>query len=229
VLVRRRAGKEVGTVLANIDHGSGALRPRWRGWLHAAGAAIFAPACLALVVAAPGGAARVGAGVFALALVAVYATSATYHLVARTPVWQRRWKRLDHSMIYVLIAGTQTPVCLLALPQAWAAPMLVLAWTGAAAGVVLALTWRAHRFGCALYLLLGWAVAVAMPTAVDRLDRSTLVLLGVGGAAYTVGAVLFFLKVPRLRPATFGYHECWHSFTLVAGIAHFAAVASMVA
>ena len=215
-------------MLANIDHGNGMLRPRWRGRLHLVAAFAFAPASVLLVVRAPDDASRVAAGVFAAALIAVYATSATYHLLARSPTVQRWWKRADHSMIYVLIAGTQTPFCVLAVPDRWGTPLLVLAWAGAALGIVLALTWRAHRFGCALYLVLGWLVALALPVALPHLEPHTIVLLALGGVAYTVGAILFFLKRPRLRPSVFGYHELWHTVTLVAGTAHFAAVATML-
>src|SRR5690606_10216107 len=120
------------------------------------------PAGGALVHAAHG-MGRVAAAVFAVAMTAVYAVSATYHRLARTPTAQQWLRRLDHSMIYVLIAGTYTLVCLLAMERGWGTAILAAVWLGAAVGVVLALTWRARRLAAALYLVLGWLAVAAMP------------------------------------------------------------------
>ena len=215
--------------LANIDHVSGLPRPVWRGRLHAWAAALAVPAGILLAASAPTTTAKVAAGVFAAALVGVYVTSSTYHLLVRTAARQRLFQRLDHAMIYVLIAGTSTPLCLLAAPRHLGIPALVVVWVGAVCGVVLALTWRAHRVASAMYLILGWAAVVAVPSAVARTGLLPVVLLAVGGLAYTAGAVLFFTGRPRLRPDVFGYHEMWHAFTVFAGCAHFAGIATLLA
>ena len=215
--------------LANIDHVSGLLRPVWRGRLHAWAAALALPAGILLAASAPTTTAKVAAGVFAAALVGVYVISSAYHILVRTAARQRLFQRLDHAMIYVLIAGTSTPLCLLAAPGHLGIPALVVVWGGAVCGVVLALTWRAHRVASAMYLILGWAGIIAVPSAVARTGLLPVVLLAVGGLAYTAGAVLFFTGRPRLRPDVFGYHEMWHAFTILAGGAHFAAIAALLA
>lgn len=182
-----------------------------------------------LVVFANGVSGRVAASVFAAAMVAVYAVSGTYHRLVCAPQTQQTLRQLDHAMIFVLIAGTYTPVCLLALPPSWGIPLLVFAWAGAACGVILSLRWKARRFSNSLYLILGWGAVTAVPVGLSGGVNMSLILLAVGGIAYTIGAVLFFTNRPRLAPSTFGYHEVWHAFTLAAGIAHFAAVGLLVA
>lgn len=214
---------------ANIDHPSGQLRPAWRGRLHATAAPVAIAAGALLVIFADGTSGRVAAAVFAVALAAVYAVSGTYHRLVCTPQTQQTLRRLDHAMIFVLIAGTYTPVCLLALPSAWGVPLLAFAWLGAACGVVLCLRWKARRFSNSLYLILGWGAIAVVPASLAGGLNVSLILLAAGGIAYTVGAVLFFTNRPRLAPTTFGYHEVWHAFTIAAGVTHFAAVGLLVA
>jgi len=162
--------------------------------------------------------AAVAAWVYGLAGIGLYLTSSTYHVFARTPRTRQVLRRADHSMIFVLIAGTFTPVCMLAV-QGWVRwPILAGMWTGALAGMALKIFAidRFPRLGSALYLVLGWAGLVAFPALIDR--PGLLALTAVGGMLYTVGAVLFSRQRPTLRPTWFGYHEVWHTLGVTAGV-----------
>ena len=211
----------------NFDFDEGRVRPRWRGRMHLAAAIAVVPAGALLVAFSRSTAARIGAAVFAIALTAMYATSGVYHAMIRTKRLQHVFQRIDHSMIYVLIAGTFTPLCLVAMPHRWVLPALVVVWAVAACGVALCLTWKAQRIAEALYIILGWAAVIALPS-MWRHGVAGAVLIVIGGLAYTVGAYLFAKQRPRLEPQVFGYHELWHVFTLIAGAAHFAAIATLV-
>lgn len=201
-------------------------RPKYRGFLHAVGAVLVIPLGAMLLVAADGSRARVAAAIFVIAQLVVFATSATYHLVARTPVARRRMQLADHSMIYLLIAGTWAPICLLVIPDAWGNQFLLGVAAAAAVGITLKL-FGIHRFprsSNTIYGLMGWAGLLALPAIVDNIDFSALVLLTLGGLAYSVGAVVLLMKRPDPRPTIFGYHEVWHSCTVAAAACHFAMV-----
>jgi hemolysin III len=133
-------------------------------------------------------------------------------------------------MIFVFIAGSYTPITLLALRPAWGITLLALAWTGAAAGVIVTVLclerWRGVGF--AMYLALGWLAVIAAPELAKSLSRPELALLVAGGLLYTVGAVILARKRPDPRPAVFGYHEVWHTFVVGASACHFALVALLV-
>jgi hemolysin III len=163
----------------------------------------------------------VAAWVYGLTMVLLYCASSSYHLYARSPRVRRVMQRVDHSMIYVFIAGTYTPVCLLALDGVWRWALLGIVWVGAITGVVLKVVAldRFPKLGFTLYLVLGWAILVALPTLANRADL--LVLAAVGGLLYTIGAVLFALRRPRPVAVWFGYHEVWHLFGVAAGVAFF--------
>lgn len=214
--------------LPNIDHNSGLPRPVWRGRLHAAAAMVAIPAGATLIAWAKSPTAETAAVVYVVAMIAVYATSASYHLLARTPRSQRVMQRCDHAMIYMLVAGSATPLCLLAAPSGWRAILLVFSWCAAACGVVLKATKRAEKFASALYLVIGWAAAATVPSLMGDRDIATAVLVVVGGVVYSLGALMFSLGRPKLRPEVFGYHEVWHVLTLVAGAAHFVAISRLV-
>lgn len=139
-------------------------------------------------------------------------------------------RRLDHSMIFLLIAGTYTPVCLIALPRSWSVPLLSAVWALTAIGIatkVWATDWI-MRVSNALYPILGWLAILALPGLIRYVPAPTMALMLLGGVFYTVGAVIFMLRRPDPYPEVFGYHEIWHSFTVLAGISHFAMVALIV-
>jgi hemolysin III len=205
-------------------------RPTLRGRLHQLAFFVSIPAGIALVGLARPTAARVAAGVFAATLTGLYGVSAAYHRGQWSISAQRLMKHLDHSMIFVFIAGTYTPVTLLALRPAWGITLLVLAWSGAAVGVLVTVLRleRWHGVGFVMYLVLGWLAIVATPQLLHSLSRAELALLVIGGVLYTVGAVVLARRRPDPDPAVFGYHEVWHTFVVGANACHFALVALLV-
>lgn len=205
-------------------------RPTWRGWIHAVTFVAAIPGGVLLIVAARSAAATVGASIYTAGLLLGFGTSAAYHRLARSERALTIMQRLDHSMIFVLIAATYTPVCLLAMPPAWGIPILCVAWTGALLGVVMKqfAFQRLAFLEYALYPLLGWIIVVAAPVLLDRLTTPELVLLCAGGLLYTAGIPVLVRERPNPWPRTFGYHEIWHAFTVCAGACHFATVGLLV-
>ena len=212
-----------------FHHVTGQWRPRWRGRIHAIAFACTIPAGVMLTLLTPSGLARVSVLVYVASLLALFSTSASYHLFTRSYRAQHTMQQLDHAMVYVLIAGTYTPVCLLALPVSLGVPFLIAIWSAAAIGMGLKFTRKARKTAAALYLVIGWAVLAVVPWVYQHAGFTSLLLFALGGMAYTIGAVLFFLKRPRLVPHVFGYHEVWHGFTVVAGVLQFAAMGVLVA
>lgn len=207
------------------------FRPFWRGRLHMIAALVAAPAVVLLANAADSGLGRAAVLVYGSTLVGLYSVSATYHRLARTPTAVKWWRRADHSMIFLLIAGTYTPICLLVLPPAWGIPMLVAVWVVAMVGVSLKMAKLGigqESVGSWLYIVLGWAGLLTAPLLVTRLSWPQLVLLAVGGVLYTVGAVILGRRRPDPSPERFGYHEVWHGFTIMAGVCHFVVVATLL-
>jgi hemolysin III len=156
--------------------------------------------------------------------------SAAYHRGDWSDRARRIMRHLDHSMIFVFIAGSYTPITLLALRPAWGITLLALAWTGAAAGVVVTVL-RLERWsgvGFAMYLVLGWLAVIAAPQLAQTLSRAELALLIAGGLLYTVGAVVLARKRPDPSPQVFGYHEVWHAFVVGASACHFTLVLLLV-
>ena len=206
------------------------VKPAWRGVMHQGAFFVAIPAGLALVVLAQGTSARIAGVVYALSLIGMYGTSATYHRLARSEHSRRILKRLDHSMIFVLIAGTVTPVALLGLHAPWSTALLIAVWGGAAAGVALKMS-RIDRFRVlsgALYIVLGWAAILVGPQLVHGLNTASLTLVIVGGLLYTTGAIVLLRGRPDPAPATFGYHEVWHSLVVSASACHYVAILLLV-
>jgi len=139
-------------------------------------------------------------------------------------------RQLDHSMIYVLIAGTYTPVCAAVLPGEWGIPLLFVSWAGAAAGIGFT-AGGVERFGVLtniLYLVLGWSVVAGLPVLFGRLSDTGFALLVIGGLVYTAGAIVLFRHRPDPAPTVFGFHEIWHACTVVAAASHYGMVWSVV-
>jgi hemolysin III len=189
------------------------------------------PAGVAVVALAQSGRGRVGALVYAVGLVALFGVSGFYHRVRWSEARRRLMQKLDHGTIFVMIAGSYTPVCLIAL-QGWVSwTMLAVAWVGATVGFVIAFT-GTGRLGRALrstlYIVLGWAAVVAVPQMWSRLSIAELVLIAVGGVLFTIGAVFLLTKWPDPFPRVFGYHEVWHLMVVAAVVCHFIAISSVV-
>ena len=205
-------------------------KPRARGWIHLYSAivAVIAGAALVSVSWTVGSTRAVIATlIYTCTIVAMFTVSATYHRVHWTSRRAHTWmKRLDHSMIFVFIAGSYTPFALLALPETdgWVLFWIVLG--GALAGVLLKMFWPSAPswVGVPLYLLLGWVAAWFIGPITHGAGVAALVLLIVGGVLYSVGGVLYALKWPNPWPTTFGHHEFFHACTAVAAICHYIAM-----
>lgn len=210
------------------------MREPFSGLSHLAGGVLAAMGLVALLAAAvsAGSAERgIALGIYGGSLVGLYAASALYHLLpvsAAATAWLRK---LDHAMIYVLIAGTYTPVCLLALEGIWRWGLLGIVWTLALGGVALKLRRVGERpwLTVALYLGMGWLSVAVVPVLVEALPTGALIWLAAGGLVYTAGAVVYAAKRPDPMPGRFGYHELWHLFVLAGSACHFWALARYVA
>ena len=207
------------------------LKPRLRGVSHqwAFVAAVLIGAVL--VAAAPDGEARLAAAIYALSVAALFGTSALYHRISWSSAAARRWmRRLDHSMIFFLIAGTYTPFALLVLDGALAVTILAVVWVGALGGVVLKLAWiDAPKWLIAgVYVALGWVAVAAFPQLYDELGLAATGMVAAGGVLYTLGAVVYAARRPDPVPAVFGYHEVFHVLVIVAAALQYAVVAFWV-
>jgi hemolysin III len=205
------------------------VKPRLRGVFHQY-AFFVSLACGASLVVAAGGRARLAASVYAVAVSALLGTSALYHRVTWRPNVRRWMRRLDHAMIFVLIAGTYTPVAVLALKGALAEAILIAVWAGAAAGIAFKLLWidAPKWLFAAVYLALGWAsVAVfgELPATIGWLGVAGL---GAGGLLYSAGAVIYASERPNPWPGVFGYHEVFHLLVIAAAALHYAVIAFLV-
>ncbi|MET0913625.1 MAG: hemolysin III family protein [Acidimicrobiales bacterium] len=217
-----------GPVLVDVPLGS-PTRPRWRGRVHLLALWAAVPALVLLVVLADGARARTGAIFYGVGLCAMLAVSVTYHRWVHTLRARARWQRADHATIYLLIAGTYTAISLAVVRGPWGMAVLAVVWCLAATGAALKISGSPHgrTVGTALYMVLGWTGLVVLPALLLAAQVWPASLLVVGGLCYTVGAIGFGLRWPRLRPAVFGYHEVWHVSTLLATIAHFTAIWSL--
>ena len=203
-----------------------ALKPRLRGVLHQAAFAISLVTGTALVCLAEGGRARTAATVYAVSVALLFGTSAAYHRGPWTGRSREVMKRLDHSMIFILIAGTYTPFALLLLEGTARWVVFGLVWGGAFAGVVLRNSIRrpARWLFVGIYMLLGWTALGVLPQLADAGGMRVVVLLLVGGLFYSLGAVVYAMKRPNPSPRWFGFHEVFHAFTLLAFVTHYLAV-----
>jgi len=206
-------------------------KPRLRGVSHQWAFYVSLALGAALVVAAPAGQPRLAAAVYAVSVAALFGTSALYHRITWASEAARRWmRRVDHSMIFVLIAGTYTPFALLALDGTLATAILIAVWVGAGAGIVMSLVWPdAPKWLLAVvYVALGWVAIAAFPAMLDRLGITAMVMVGVGGALYTAGAVIYATRRPDPSPTVFGYHEIFHALVIGAAALQYAVVAFYV-
>lgn len=205
-----------------------AVKPKLRGVSHEW--AFFVSLFLGggLIVAADTPEATLAVAIYAVSLSALLGTSALYHRVNWRRPSVRRWmRRLDHSMIFFLIAGTYTPFALLALDGPLADAILVVVWVGALAGAIVEMVWIEHPKWVAalIYMSLGWVAAIAFPGLWGEIGMAGTLLVAAGGVFYTAGAVVYATQRPNPNPRVFGYHEVFHAFVIAAAAAHFAAIA----
>ena len=204
----------------------GPPKPRLRGRIHQVAFFVSIPAGVLLIVLAHGAVGTTAAIIYAVSLSAVFGASASYHVGSWSKPALRRMKRLDHSMIFMLIAGSYTPVALLVLHGAWSVVILSLIWTMAALGITLKLARidGLSKLAASLYISMGWLVVLPFIQIYRGLSTAGLTLLIAGGALYTLGAVVFARRSPDPNPAVFGYHEVWHAFIVAAAACHWAMI-----
>ncbi|HEX5728858.1 PAQR family membrane homeostasis protein TrhA [Microbacterium sp.] len=210
---------EVAELDATID-----IRPSWRGWIHAATFPIAIAAGIVLIVLAQGAPAKWACAVFMATSLLLFGNSALYHRFDWGPRTRAVLKRIDHANILLLIAGTYTPIAVLALPTDKAIILLSLVWGGAILGILFRVFWiDAPRWlYVALYLVLGWAAVMYM-IDLFQANAAMMILVIAGGLLYTGGAVVYALKKPNPWPGHFGFHEIFHVCTVLAFLCHWTA------
>lgn len=225
---RRRRLAPLSSIPTTLD--AARPKPAMRGWMHLICFFLAIPAGMTVIALAQSSRGRVGALVYAVGLVALFGVSGFYHRLDWSEARRLWMQKLDHGTIFVMIAGSYTPVCLLVL-RGWVAwTMLAIAWIGAALGFVLSFTGGhvGRKVRGALYICLGWASVVAIPQMWTNMSPLELVLIATGGVLFTVGSIFLFTNWPDPFPRVFGYHEVWHSLVVAAVVCHFVAIASMV-
>ena len=209
------------------------LKPRLRGWLHAGSIPLVVAAGIVLIMLSPSVDTKIGSGVFISAALLLFATSALYHLGTWQPAIWALLRRLDHSNIFIMIAGTYTAFAMLLLDGSARVWLLTGIWGGALLGVLFRVFWTSapRWFYTPVYIGLGWFAVFFIPDFVDGADRlstpmaiATLSLVVTGGLLYTLGGLVYGLKKPNPHPEWFGFHEVFHSFTILAFIAHYVGV-----
>jgi hemolysin III len=204
-------------------------KPRMRGRLHQYAffvAVICGVVLCSLAATRPGAAPFVSCLIYSVTVCGLFGISALYHRRGWTERGYQVMRRMDHSMIFIFIAGTNTPFCVLLLDTTTATVFLSLVWAGALGGVALKVIWPElpRWIGAPLYLALGWVAVAIMPDILHRGGVADLVLLAAGGLAYSVGAILYAMRRPNPWPTVFGHHEFFHACTLVAAILHHIAI-----
>jgi len=227
-MVRARAAEKAESAKEVATDAIAAVKPKLRGVSHEWAFFISLGLGAALIIAAKTPKATLAAAIYAVSLSALLGTSALYHRVNWSrPNVRRLMRRLDHSMIFFLIAGTYTPFALLVLDGALADAILAVVWVGAVVGAIVEIVWIEHpKWVAALvYISLGWVAIVAFPGLWDQIGLGGTLLVAAGGLLYTIGAVVYATQRPNPNPRVFGYHEVFHLLVILAAAAQFAAVA----
>ncbi|WHT18672.1 hemolysin III family protein [Crossiella sp. CA-258035] len=204
-------------------------KPRMRGWIHLWSffVSLVAGGTLIAVASSVSARAALATSIYTVTILGLFGISALYHRRTWVTEGALRWmRRLDHSMIFLFIAGTYTPFCLLAMDPGLGSVILAVVWGGALAGVTLKLAWpEAPRWlGVPIYIALGWVAIFVLPELGSRGGITALVLLLVGGLFYTVGGIMYGIRRPNPWPEVFGFHEFFHAATALAAVCHYIAV-----
>jgi hemolysin III len=202
------------------------VKPRLRGWLHAATAPLTLAAGIVLIVLSPNAATRVGSAIFATSSLVLFTVSAVYHRGTWSPRVWAFLRRFDHANIFLLIAGSYTPFTLLLLDGRDQTVLLTVVWVGAALGILFRIFWAgAPRWlYTPIYIGLGWAAIFYFADFVENAGTAVLTLMVVGGALYTLGGLVYGLKKPNPSPTWFGFHEVFHTLTILAFVTHYVGV-----
>lgn len=217
--VTERLGEQVRETLDEV-------KPKLRGWMHAASAPLTLAAGIVLVVLSPTASTRIGSAVFATSALVLFTVSGIYHRGTWSPKVWRFLRRFDHANIFLLIAGSYTPFTLILLHGADRVVLLSVVWTGAVLGVLFRVVWNdAPRWlYTPIYIALGWAAVFYFGDFVDTASTAVLVLMAVGGGLYTLGGVVYGIKRPDPFPRWFGFHEVFHTLTIAAFVSHYVGV-----
>jgi hemolysin III len=185
----------------------------------------------ALVILAPTLQARFTVAIFTLSAVVLFSISATYHTINWTPNIKRVLRRFDHANIFLIIAGTYTPLTVIWLDTTTATTLLSLVWGGSIAGLLFRIFWlSAPRWlYVPIYIALGWAALLYLPDFYQSAGALIVGLILTGGILYSAGAIIYALKRPNFSDKYFGFHELFHSLTIAAFFCHYAAIAITVA
>ena len=209
----------------------GGIKPRLRGVSHQWAFFVSVATGVALVLAAPNGRATAAAAIYAVSVAGLFGASALYHRINWSTAGARRWmRRLDHSMIFLLIAGTYTPFAVLALDGPLATAILIVVWAAALGGIVLKLAWiDAPKWLIALiYVAIGWVALAAFPQLLSKLGVTATAMVAAGGLLYTIGALVYARQRPDPAPTVFGYHEIFHALVILAAALQYAVIAFWV-
>ncbi len=200
------------------------VRPTWRGWIHAGTFPVAIVTGVVLILLAQGAPAKWAAAVFMVTSLLLFGNSALYHRFDWGPKTKAVLKRIDHANILLLIAGTYTPLAVLALPPQKGLVLLIVVWSGTVLGILFRVFWiNAPRWlYVALYLALGWAAVMYMGDLLQA-NVAMMVLVCIGGLLYTVGAIIYAVKKPNPWPGHFGFHEIFHVCTVLAFLCHWTA------
>jgi hemolysin III len=211
--------------LSEISETVAETKPTWRGWIHTGILPLVIAGGIVLLVVADGFVAKVAAAVFFAGSVLLFGTSAIYHRLNWGPKAKLALKRFDHANIFLLIAGSYTPVTLLALPQEKGLLLIIAIWTVALLGIGFRVFWiGAPRWlYVVIYIAMGWAAVVYLPELLAA-NLAMMLLILIGGLLYTLGAVFYAMKRPNPFPGHFGFHEVFHTFTALAFMCHWSAV-----
>nr|WP_125774855.1 hemolysin III family protein [Antribacter gilvus] len=219
-------GEVIQTISANVADAVEQIKPRLRGWIHAATFPLALGASIVLIVLAPPVAGKVASAVFGLSACLLFGTSAVYHRGTWSPRMAGVLRRADHSNIFLIIAGTYTPLAVLMLPERTATVLLWIVWSGALLGLLARVVWlNAPRWVYVpIYLALGWVAVGYMGQFWATGGPAVVWLVMGGGLAYTVGAIIYAMKKPNPSPRWFGFHEIFHVLTVVGFACHTVAI-----
>lgn len=224
--LRHSSAEVAHTVRAGVEDVVGEIKPLLRGWLHLGSVPLAVAAGVVLIVLSPSAESRVASAVFMVAAVLLFTVSALYH----TRTWSERThlllQRFDHANIFLLIAGSYTPFALLLLPAADARVLLTIVWGGALLGVAIKVLWAGgpRWLYLPVYVALGWAAVFWLDEFAASAQVPVLVLMILGGALYSLGGLVYGFQRPDPSPRWFGFHEVFHSLTIVAFAAHYVGV-----
>lgn len=205
-------------------------RPFLRGYFHQEGFFIALGACPLLIAKSTHFLSAISSVVYTIGLLVCFGVSAFYHRIHWEPTALAIMKRLDHSAIYLLIAGTFTPVCLLALPKEKGILLLTIIWITALFGILKSIFWLKSPKGISaiLYVLMGWAILPYIGELKESIGISNILILAAGGISYTLGAIFYALKKPKLFANIFEHHELFHVFTIIAAVLQFIVIYQII-